>query len=89
MQRRKNKKENEREKLFQVKRKRSAQKVLARADIVRDVRFARYSGLAYELTGDAARTASRPFMESTSKLRWCLLRSTSVLRPEHPLNVLR
>jgi beta-mannanase len=41
MQRRKNKKENEREKLFQVKRKRSAQKVLARADIVRDVRFRR------------------------------------------------
>jgi hypothetical protein len=34
------KKENEREKLFQVKRKKCAQKGLDRADIVRDVRFA-------------------------------------------------
>jgi hypothetical protein len=39
MQRRKNKKENEREKLFQVKRKKCAQKGLDREDIVRDVRF--------------------------------------------------
>jgi hypothetical protein len=49
MQRRKNKKENEREKLFQVKRKRSAQKVLARADIVRDVRLGDYSGVGTPL----------------------------------------
>jgi len=42
MQRRKNKKENEREKLFQVKRKKCAQKGLDREDIVRDVRFRRY-----------------------------------------------
>jgi len=34
-------KENEREKLFQVKRKKCAQKKFDRADIVRDVRFRR------------------------------------------------
>jgi hypothetical protein len=38
MQRRKNEKENEREKLFQEKRKKCAQKGLDTADIVRDVR---------------------------------------------------
>jgi hypothetical protein len=38
MQRRKNKKENEREKLFQVKRKKCAQKVFDGAGIVRDGR---------------------------------------------------
>jgi hypothetical protein len=38
MQRRKKAKENEREKLFQVKRKKCVQKELAGADIVRDVR---------------------------------------------------
>jgi hypothetical protein len=38
MQRRKNKKENEREKLFQVKRKKCAQKELDGVNIVRDVR---------------------------------------------------
>jgi hypothetical protein len=43
MQRRKKKKENEREKLFQVKRKKCLQKELARADIVRDVRLPRWS----------------------------------------------
>src|SRR5271157_3156722 len=37
MQRRKKKKENEREKLFQVKRKKCVQKEFDRADIVRDV----------------------------------------------------
>jgi len=41
MQRRKNKKENERETLFQVKRKKCAQKELDGVSIVRDVRFAR------------------------------------------------
>jgi len=44
MQRKKSKKENEREKLFQVKRKKRAQKGLDREDIVRDVRLiARYT----------------------------------------------
>jgi hypothetical protein len=38
MPRRKKAKENEREKLFQVKRKKCVQKELAGADIVRDVR---------------------------------------------------
>jgi hypothetical protein len=38
MQSRKKAKANEREKLFQVKRKRSAQKVFDKADKVRDVR---------------------------------------------------
>jgi hypothetical protein len=38
-------KKNEREKLFQVKRKKCVQKELDRADIVRDVRFDK-SGLA-------------------------------------------
>jgi hypothetical protein len=38
------KKENEREKLFQVKRKKCLQKEFARADIVRDVRFVRLPG---------------------------------------------
>jgi len=45
MQRRKNKKENEREKLFQVKRKKCAQKGLDREDIVRDVRFSDYKSI--------------------------------------------
>jgi hypothetical protein len=36
--------ENEREKLFQVKRKKCVQKGFDRADIVRDVRFARLPG---------------------------------------------
>jgi hypothetical protein len=40
MQRKKSKKENERERLFQVKRKKCAQKGLDRADIVRDARSA-------------------------------------------------
>jgi hypothetical protein len=39
MQRRKKTEENEREKLFHVKRKKCLQKELARADIVRDVRY--------------------------------------------------
>jgi hypothetical protein len=39
MQSRKKAKANEREKLFQVKRKRSAQKVFDKADMVRDVRL--------------------------------------------------
>jgi hypothetical protein len=40
MQRKKKTKQDEREKLFQVKRKKCVQKEFDRADIVRDVRFA-------------------------------------------------
>jgi hypothetical protein len=57
MQRRKNKKENEREKLFQVKRKKCLQKELARADIVRDVW---YSGTRTSHACDAVGGALRP-----------------------------
>jgi hypothetical protein len=48
--RRKNTKENEREKLFSVKSKKSAQKVLDRPDVVRDARLIvhREGGLVLE-----------------------------------------
>jgi hypothetical protein len=46
MQRRKNKKENERETLFQVKRKKCAQKELDGVSIVRDVRLCDLPGLS-------------------------------------------
>jgi hypothetical protein len=43
MQRRKKKKENERENLFQVKRKKCVQKEFDRADIVRDVWLSKWN----------------------------------------------
>ena len=79
MQRRKNKKKNEREKLFQVKRKKCVQKEFDRADIVRDVR---YNVLPMS---QVAQKTLRGFPRNTAVRKGLLLRSICVLLPETSL----